>query len=87
MSQTKNDLDRLVEELKQIRDELKVRVHLAAADAKDEWAQLEKKWDHMRARVERVGDVAEDAAEDVGEALASVGKELKKGYERVRNML
>jgi hypothetical protein len=83
----KDDVDRLVGELKQIRDELRVRVHLAKADAKDEWAQLEKKWEHVRARAERVGDVAEDAAEEVGDAISKLGNELKKGYERVRNML
>ena len=32
------------EHLKQQRDELRVRLYLAKAEAKDEWARLEKQW-------------------------------------------
>jgi len=85
---TKRDrLDNLVEDVKRIRDELEVQIHLAAADAKDEWAGLEKKWQRLRGRLDSVGKVADDAAEDVGDALDLLGDELKKGYERIRKML
>ena len=40
----KNDINEVFENLKQQRDEIRVKMHLAAADAKDEWEALEKKW-------------------------------------------
>jgi len=87
MAENKEQLDRLVDDVKRIRDELEVQMHLAAAEAKDEWSGLEKKWQRFRGRLDSVGKVAEDAAEDVGEALDQLGSELKKGYERIRSML
>jgi hypothetical protein len=87
MASSEKRIDRLIEDLKQARDELGLKMHLAAADARDEWEQLEKKWEHLNARAKRVGEVAGDAAEDVGEALEIVAGELKKGYERIREML
>ena len=87
MAEEKRGIDDLVDELKQARDELKVKIHLAASDARDEFDQLERKWEHFRARAEVIGRAAEEAAEDVGEALEVVGEELKRGYQRIRSLL
>ena len=40
------------EPLKQQRDELRVRLHLGKADAKDEWARLETQWEALRPKLE-----------------------------------
>lgn len=87
MADKKGSFAELAEEVKQLRDELKVQMHLAAADARDEFDGLEKKWEHFRARAEVVGKAAGEAAEDVGDALELLGKELKKGYQKVRGLL
>lgn len=83
----RTNLDELVESLERLRDELKLKVHLATSDARDEWEELEKKLGHLRAKATSIGRVAEDAAEDVGEAVELLGKELKRGYERLRKMV
>jgi predicted nucleic acid-binding Zn-ribbon protein len=87
MTEDKRSIEDLGEELKQARDELQVKIHLAAADARDEWEQLEKKWEQFRSRAEVLGRTAEEAAEDVGEALEVVGEELKRGYRKIRSLL
>jgi hypothetical protein len=74
-------------ELTQERDELAVRMHLAKAEARDQWEELEKKWEHFRARLEVVGRAAGESAEDVGDALELLGSELKRGYARIRKLL
>jgi hypothetical protein len=81
------ELNRLVDELKTQRDELAVKLHLARADARDEWAALEKKWDRLRGRAEVVGHEAGKAADDVEAAAKLVVDEIKKGYERIRRLL
>lgn len=87
MSTNKKPLDQLTEELRQLRDELSVQMHLAASDARDEWDKLERKWDHFRARAEVVGRAAGSTAEDVGDALELLGQELRKGYHKIKALL
>ena len=83
----RDDVRRLAEELKTQRDELALRVHLARRDVQDEFAQLEKTWNHFRGRAEVIGHEVGDAADDVGAALRLVASELRRGYERVRRLV
>lgn len=85
--ETRSDLDRLVGELQTQRDELKLRLHLAKADAKEEWEKLEKKWEHLRGKLTVVGNEAKEAGKDVLAATRLVARELKEGYERIRAVL
>jgi len=87
MTRRPENLNELIDELRQTRDELRVQMHLAAAEVRDEWEVLEKKWGQFRSRAERVGEATGEAAEDVGEALELVGEELRKGYQRIRSIL
>ena len=80
-------VDQLIEKLAQTRDELEVQVNLAAADVRDEWQALEHKWEQLRGRAKAAGEVAEETADEVGEALELAAGELKKGFERIRGML
>ncbi len=87
MAEDKGTLDQLGDELKQIRDEIELKLHLASADARDEFAALEKKLEHYRARLDVAGKATEEAAEDVGDALSLLGQEIKKGYQKIRGLL
>mgnify|MGYP003573379249 CR=1 FL=1 len=83
----KEDFNEFVENLKTQRDELKVRMHLAAADAKDEWDKLEGKWDHFEAKAKQVGEQASGASKDIWAAAKDLGNEIKEGYDRIRKTL
>lgn len=87
MAELKGRLETLLEELRQQRDELALKMHLAKADARDAWAEMEKKWEQLRAKMSAVGHEAKDVSQDVAAALEGVGKELKKGYGRIRKLL
>ena len=78
MAELKRTLDQLLEDLAQTRDELEVQIHLASADARDEFEELGKKWEQLRGRAEGVGKATERAAADVGDALSLVADEIKK---------
>lgn len=73
-----SDFDDLIDDLKQKRDELKLQMHLASKEARDEWNELEEKMDDFRAKAQ-LGDTGEG----VGKALGQLGHELKQGYERL----
>lgn len=83
------DIDELVEELKQKRDELRVQMHLASKEVKDEWEDLEKKMEDFSGKAKQFTEDAElkKTGAGLGEALGTLGHELKRGYERVRDAL
>jgi hypothetical protein len=87
VSEKNPELQKLVEDVRRQRDEIRVRLHLAKADAKDEWERLEHTWQHMRAKMTVVGREAGKTAEEVGAALRLAAEELRRGYGRVRKLL
>lgn len=87
MSDVKEQMTKALDHLKQQRDELQVQLHLAKADAKDEWARLESQWDEIKPKLEAARDEVGKTAESVGAALGMAIDELKKGYERLRSRL
>jgi hypothetical protein len=87
MTTPREEITRMIDELRAQRDVLRVRLHLACAEARDEWEALEKRWEHLRARAAVVGREATETAENVGAALLQVGDELKQGYERLRALV
>lgn len=87
MTDAKERITKAAEQLKQQRDELRVKLHLAKADAKDEWAKLEKQWEAMKPKLEAGREEAGKTAESVGAALSLAMEELKNGYERLKKRL
>ena len=83
------DIDELLEELKQKRDELRVQIHLASKEVKDEWEDFEKKMEDFSGKAKQFTKDAEfkETGAGLGEALGTLGHELKRGYERVRDAL
>ena len=74
------DIDDILEDLKQRRDELRVQMHLASKELQEEWEELEDKMKDFTDRAQ-----LEATAEGVGGALGGLGHELKLGYERLRD--
>ena len=87
MADAKEQITKAAEHLKQQRDQLRVKLHLAKADAKDEWARLEKQWEEMRPKLDAAREEAGKTAESVGKALSLAMEELKRGYDRLRKRL
>jgi uncharacterized protein YjbJ (UPF0337 family) len=80
-------LHELAERLKQERDELKLKLHLGTADLRDEWDELEEKWDGLLGKLRQAGDAADEATDDIKTAARLLANELKEGYEKVRKRL
>ncbi len=73
------DLHDLNRDLKKLRDELELKMHLASMDAKQEWKELDAKWKTFSSRAG-----LEESAESVGDALQLLGEELKRSYKRLK---
>ena len=83
------DLDDIIEELKQKRDELRVQMHLASKELKEEWDELEDKMQELSGKAKQFADDAgiQETGEGLGDALKKLGHEIKLGYERIRDAL
>jgi predicted nucleic acid-binding Zn-ribbon protein len=75
-NELKNELEKRLSQLQTLRDEVKVRLHLASMDLKDQWNKLEP---HLL-------DV-EKKASDASEASKSLLNEAVKKLEKFRASL
>jgi len=74
-------------ELQKARDELKLKAHLFKADVKDEWEELEAKWEKARRDIKPALDAAKEASGNIAEAHSLLLDELKNGYKSIREKL
>jgi CBS domain-containing protein len=80
-------LDHEIDELRRLRDELKVRIHLGKADARDLWERLDKRFHEVEAQVKRTAQRSEAPLHEMGEASRKLLDELRAGYHELRKQL
>ena len=83
------DFDEMLEELKQKRDELRVQIHLASKEVKEEWEELEEKMEEFSDKAKKFAEDAKlkETGSSLGDALGGLGQEIKLGYQRIRDAL
>lgn len=85
------NINEMVEKLKTWRDELNVQAHLMKADAKDEWVELEKKWDQLvvsaKSMEPKATEIATEIATDVKENAAKISQQLMEKYAQIKESL
>lgn len=74
-----SEFDNWVADLKQKRDELKVKLHLASKDAEDEWDSLVSDWDKFVRETQ-----LDKSADEVGEAARELGLRMKAAFDRMK---
>lgn len=103
MSDTQSKMEKILAETKTIRDELIVQVNLGKLEAKNELASLDDKLELYKEKTKHIAAVAGDTAselkiaaelgiessskEDAGAAIVLAAEELKKGYQRIKNLI
>lgn len=87
-NEVKHRWDDAIAKLKQERDELALKMHLGKKEAIAEWEKLDAKWHEIKARqLPPMTEVVDETTVGVGLALELAVEELKKGYERIRQLL
>lgn len=84
MSEKRSELQEVISYLKQERDELKLKMHLAGMEAKEEYDRLSGKCDELAEQFEPVKDTVEETADNVFSALKLAAEEMKSGFTRLR---
>lgn len=73
-----------VDELKRVRDELKVQAHLGKAEAKETWNRLEAHWPTVENKIKEIEASAVDLADELVESTKSLVDEIRQGYQKMR---
>lgn len=84
-----SEFDELVQDLRQKRDELRVKMNLASKEIRDEWEELEEKMEEFSTKARQMADEVglKETGTGVGKALGQLGHEIKLGYERIRDAI
>ena len=70
MSEKRTALEELISALKQERDELKLKLHLASMDARDEYERISGKIDELSTQFEPVSDALEEKTRNICSSMA-----------------
>ena len=73
--------------LAQIRDELRVKIHLARLEARSEWERLEPKWWELEGKIDALESASIETGKGLKVAAELLIEELEKGYNRIRTIL
>jgi len=97
--ETQAPLDKTYDELKQLRDEIRLKLQLGGMELRDEWEKLDAEWSTW---THQVGEQLEAKAEDLEQKLREAGGEdlrkievatkleiskLKRGFREVADKL
>ncbi len=80
-------IERSLAEIETLRDSLKVQLHLAKAEMRDEWDELEERWESIHTGLENLKQQTEQEASDLQEKINIVAEELAAAYRRIHRRL
>jgi len=84
MTDTTDQIEEVLARLKQERDELRLKLHLAKEDLGDEWDKVETAMTKLESRARHVGDGTMEASRDVGAAVKLLAEEIRNGFDTIR---
>jgi hypothetical protein len=87
MSHLKTAVHNDLQLLQLAHDELALQAHLLKADAKDKWAELERKWADLKSHIEKAAAAGEAAETEAGAAIKLLSESLRSGYMNIRKSL
>jgi HAMP domain-containing protein len=76
------DSDRALKELKQVRDQIRLKMHLAGMEAKQQWEELEPKLEEVERWFERGGERAATVMGTLVEELGAAFRRFRDRLER-----
>ncbi len=69
--------------IRQLRDEVRLQLHLANAEIQEEWQRVEVKWNRLEGEFERLKDRAARPTRAIGHGFDTLAHEVAEGYRRV----
>ncbi|MCY4044405.1 MAG: hypothetical protein OXE99_04935 [Cellvibrionales bacterium] len=77
-------MEKAGQELAQLRDELRLKVHLLKMESKEEWESMEKKYQHfLDNQLPDLKEQGRETSNEIKEKMESLSEEIKKGYKKL----
>jgi hypothetical protein len=70
-----------LDQLRRLRDELRVQLHLGKTEVKQEWDRLEKRWVEVEGRIKHSG---EDRIQEIGDSVKELLHDIRQSYDYLR---
>jgi hypothetical protein len=80
---SKTYVNKLIDDLTQQRDEIRLKIHLGSLEAKDQLSKLEDQLFQLRQNFAPAQEAVGETADDVWDALKHLGSEIKVGFDRI----
>jgi predicted DNA-binding protein (UPF0278 family) len=74
-------------ELRRMRDELRVQAHLGRAEVRDRWDALERGLEAFEQRVKRASRAAQEPLKTLEDDVRKLAGDLREGYRRIRDAI
>lgn len=75
------------DKLTELRDEIKLQLHLGKAELRKQWEELEPKWRELQGKIDGLERASLETARELKKAVWKLFEELGEGYERIRKAL
>ena len=76
-----------LEELRRMRDELRVQAHLGKAEVRDRWEALERALRPLESKGKRTSRAAEEPLRQLEQDLRKLAADLREGYRQIRDAI
>ncbi len=80
----KKEFEHLSQKLKAERDEINLKLHLAAMEVRDEIQEADKKWESFKIKADAIADSTKETSHEVISKTKIIGEELKETYKRIK---
>lgn len=87
MADTPDWIARELAGLRQLRDETRLQIHLARAEAREAFDELEKRWHQLEARLQAVREGSREDLGEIREAAKLLAGEIRDGYRHLKSLL
>jgi hypothetical protein len=87
MTELADRLSRELDSLREMRDEVRLQLHLGRVEARERFEKLEERWQHLEARMKVVARASREELAEIGEAVRLLLDEIRDGYAHVKKLL
>jgi tellurite resistance protein len=76
-----------LDDLRRMRDELRVQAHLGKAELRGRWEALERTFETLESKAKRTSRAAEEPLRKLEQDLRKLATDLREGYRQIRDAI
>ena len=82
-----NKIENLRQTLRQKKDEIHLKVHLASMEIAEEWDKAQQKFDALEAEISKISSETKSAGQDLLSSIEKLGAEVDQAFDRIKSHL